>query len=278
MFLLHGDIAINVDTVQLGLWTGLLAGIAHTFFGADHLAALLPLSVNRKFKAAWLGVRWGAGHSLGVVIVAIILLAGRESLDLGLVEVWGERLVGVMLIVLGLWGIRAALRQKLHVHAHEHDGEQHTHLHVHTDDAHDPKDESAWRKHLHRHAAVGAGTLHGIAGMAHLLGVIPALLAPTLTVAFAYLLAFAAGSILSMGLFAGTFGAITAKIGGNSPKILKGTMYVAAVACIAIGVFWIVAPMLQHDHQHEDGRGHNHARVEVENDYPLGNTQLMPMK
>lgn len=277
MFLLHGDISITVDTVHLGLWTGLIAGLAHTFFGADHLAALLPLSVNRKFKAAWLGVRWGAGHSLGVVIVAVILLAGRESLDLALVEVWGERMVGVMLIVLGLWGVRAAFRHKMHVHMHEHGGDPHTHLHVHTVDAHDPGDRSSWHTHLHKHAAVGAGTLHGVAGMAHLLGVIPALMAPTLTVSFVYLAAFAAGSILSMGLFAGTFGAVTARIGSKSPTLLKGSMYAAAVACIAIGVIWIVAPLLDHDHDHD--HGHDHAGIEVPAPRQvLGNTQLMPIK
>ncbi len=242
--LASGAGAIPVDTVHLALWSGLLAGMAHTFLGADHLAALLPLSVNRKFKAAWLGVRWGAGHSLGVVIVAVILLAGRESLDLGPVEEWGERMVGVMLIALGLWGVRSAMRQNLHVHEHTHDADTHAHLHAHTDDAHDPSDKASWHSHLHKHAAIGAGTLHGLAGMAHLLGVIPALLAPTLTVSFAYLAGFAAGSILSMGLFAGAFGAVTSRLGSRSPALLKGSMYVAAVACILIGIFWIVAPFL----------------------------------
>ncbi|MCC7508183.1 MAG: hypothetical protein IT464_02265 [Planctomycetes bacterium] len=247
--LAHGANSLPVDTVQLAVWTGLLAGIAHTFLGADHLAALLPLSVNRKFKAAWLGVRWGAGHSLGVVIVAVILLAGRESLDLSPVEEWGERLVGVMLIALGLWGVRSAMRQSLHVHEHTHDADTHAHLHAHTGDAHDPADTASWHSHLHKHAAIGAGTLHGVAGMAHLLGVIPALLAPTLLVSFAYLAGFAAGSILSMGLFAGTFGAVTARLGSKSPALLNGSMYVAAVACILIGVFWIVAPFLMPEDQ-----------------------------
>jgi hypothetical protein len=240
MFLLAQGEPMVVDTVHLALASGLLAGVAHTFFGADHLAALLPISVNRKLRAAWLGVRWGAGHSLGVLIVAIILLAGRETLDLALVEEWGERLVGVMLILLGLWGIRTALRQKLHAHTHAHDDGQHTHLHVHTGDAHEAGPEA--QPHIHHHAAIGAGALHGIAGMAHLLGVVPALLAPTLVVSFAYLGAFAAGSILSMALFAGAFGAITARIGARSPALLKGTMYVAAAACIGIGVAWIVLP------------------------------------
>lgn len=246
--------AREIDTIHFALGTGLIAGLAHTFVGVDHLAALMPIAVNRKLKAAWLGVRWGIGHSLGVVIVAIILLAFRETLapDLAFVEDWGERLVGVMLIVLGLWGIRSAARQNLHAHAHSHEGETHAHLHTHVDDAHDPADKSSWHTHLHKHAALGAGTLHGLAGMAHLLGVIPALAAPTLIVSLAYLGGFAIGSIVSMAAFAGGFGAITARLGDRSPALLKGSMYFASVACLAIGLAWLFLPLFgiefSHDH------------------------------
>jgi ABC-type nickel/cobalt efflux system permease component RcnA len=250
-WLAHAD-RIHVDTIHLAIGTGLAAGLAHTFLGADHVAALMPISVNRKLKAAWLGVRWGAGHSLGVVIVAIILLAGREALDLSMVEEWGERLVGVMLIGLGLWGVRSAMRKDYHVHAHDHGDGTHAHLHAHTNDKHVVTEKAAWHAHIHKHAAVGAGTLHGLAGMAHLLGVFPALAAPTLTISFAYLAGFAAGSILSMAAFAGVFGAITAKLGSKSPAILKGCMYFAAFACIGIGIVWIVLPFtgieFGHDH------------------------------
>jgi ABC-type nickel/cobalt efflux system permease component RcnA len=220
------------------------------------MAALMPLSVNRKFKAAWLGVRWGIGHTAGVLIVAIILLAIREAVassdavNLSFVEEWGERLVGVMLILLGLWGVRGAMRKNLHVHEHSHDGEDHAHLHVHATDAHDPADKSTWHKHLHAHAALGAGTLHGLAGMAHLLGVVPAL-ALTLVLAFAYLAGFAVGSIASMAVFAGGFGAVTAKLGARSPIVLKGSIYVASIACVLIGIAWIVLPFTGIEFRHE---------------------------
>ncbi len=252
--LAHADHHLHVDTLHLAIWTGLIAGVAHTFLGADHVAALMPLSVNRKFKAAWLGVRWGVGHSVGVIIVAVILLATREAVtpDLTPVEEWGERLVGMMLILLGLWGIRGAMRHKLHVHVHEHDGQEHAHMHTHVEGAHDPADTTVRHSHIHKHAALGAGALHGLAGMAHLLGVIPALAAPTLMIAFSYLGGFALGSIASMALFAGGFGAVTAKLGSRSPALLKGSMYVASAACVLIGVAWIVLPLtgIEFGHHH----------------------------
>lgn len=242
--LILADLAhsIRVDTAWLAVGTGLLAGVAHTFMGADHLAALMPLSVNRKLRAALQGVRWGVGHSMGVIVVTLLLLVGREKLDLEFFSEWGERLVGAMLILFGVWGIRQAARQNLHLHAHAHDDQQHAHWHVHGARGHDPG-ASGLQKHFHTHAAFAAGTLHGLAGMAHLLGVLPALMAPTVWVSCMYLAGFASGSIISMAVFAGTFGAVTAKLGDRSPGFLKASMYVSATLCLLIGLAWIFLPL-----------------------------------
>ncbi|MBK9973592.1 MAG: High-affinity nickel transporter [Planctomycetes bacterium] len=233
---------IRVDTAWLAVGTGLLAGIAHTFMGADHLAALMPLSVNRKLRAAIQGVRWGVGHSMGVIVVTLLLLVGREKLNLEFFSEWGERMVGAMLILFGMWGLRQAARQNLHLHDHAHDDQSHAHWHVHGTQAHDPA-ESGMQKHVHTHAAFAAGTLHGLAGMAHLLGVLPALMAPTIFVSCTYLAGFATGSIVSMAVFAGGFGVITARLGAKSPMLLKASMYVSAVLCLLIGLAWIFLPM-----------------------------------
>jgi ABC-type nickel/cobalt efflux system permease component RcnA len=242
-----------VNELALAFWTGLIAGMAHVYVGADHLAALMPLSVGRKLKAAWMGVRWGVGHSAGVVIVAILFLVVREAVDLEPVGEWGERLVGVMLIGLGILGMRAALKHKMHVHAHAHDAGEHAHLHVHVEGGHAPTPEPVAEKteekhaHFHSHAAFAAGTLHGLAGMAHLMGVLPSLAFPTLRESFAYLAAFALGTVGAMAVFAGLFGSITAKLGEKGPKLIKGSMYFAAVVCIVVGCAWIIVPLMGHE-------------------------------
>lgn len=47
-------------------WMGLVAGCLHTLAGADHLAALTPLTIGRShWKASLLGALWGFGHSTG---------------------------------------------------------------------------------------------------------------------------------------------------------------------------------------------------------------------
>ncbi|MCA8912497.1 MAG: High-affinity nickel transporter [Planctomycetes bacterium] len=227
--------------------TGLVAGLAHVYMGADHLAALMPLSVGRKLKAAWMGVRWGAGHSIGVIIVAIIFLAVRRAVNIDPVSAWGERIVGIMMIGLGILGIRAAMKHKLHVHQHAHDGSEHAHLHVHAGDGHKPDEAGDEHSHLHTHAALAAGTLHGVAGMAHLMGVLPSLAFPTLKQSFMFLMAFAIGTIFGMAAFAAAFGTITAKLGDKSPKLVKISMWFAAVICIVVGIAWITVPLLGYE-------------------------------
>ncbi|HHQ15171.1 MAG TPA: High-affinity nickel transporter [Chromatiales bacterium] len=227
---------------------GLVAGLVHVYMGADHLAALLPISIGRKAQAAWLGVRWGIGHSLGVLVVAVLLLVTRASIDLLLVGVWGERLVGVMLIAFAVLGFRAAYRNRFHLHEHSHDGSTHAHLHVHdASDAHAQTHSQPAVTHLHRHAAFGAGTLHGVGGMAHVMGVLPSLALPALTGSIAYLGAFAAGSIAAMAIYAAAIGVLTARFGGLSAWLPRAMMVVASSACLLVGVGWIVAPLMGYE-------------------------------
>lgn len=236
-----------MDQLFFIVWSGLVAGIVHVYAGADHLAALMPISVGRRSKAAWLGARWGVGHSFGVLIVAVILLAARTTISFTAIGAWSERLVGVMLIAFGIFAFRTAYSDKFHLHEHAHGGTVHSHLHVHdTNDGHVTNIVPA-HKHLHIHAALGAGTLHGVGGMAHLMGVLPSLAFATLYESFLYLAAFALGSILAMAGFAAAIGSITARLGIFAPRLISASMYLAAIACFLVGGAWLVAPVLGYE-------------------------------
>jgi hypothetical protein len=223
--------------------TGLVAGAAHVVAGADHMAALLPLSVGQRLRAFRLGARWGLGHSAGVALVGALLLLLRERLDLHVVGAWGERAVGVMLIGLGLLGLRHALRIEIHSHGHEHDdGEHHAHLHLHGP-AGDDDERHSQALHRHDHTALFAGTLHGIAGTAHVLGVLPALALPGALASAGYLGGFALGTVLAMGAFAALVGWLSS--GGHAgPRRLRGTLVAASGLTMAVGVAWLLLPAL----------------------------------
>lgn len=235
--------AMSTTALVAIAWTGFLAGAVHVVTGADHLAALLPLSVGRRLRAFAVGARWGVGHSAGVLLIALLAVALRERLDLELVGAWGERLVGVMLVALGILGIREALRLRIHAHGHDHDQPQHGHVHLHLHGpatAHAVPADGAATLHRHAHTAFAAGTLHGVAGTAHILGVLPAVAMPDAASSGAYLAAFALGSILAMGSFSAIVGEASARASTTTPRLLKSLMYAAGSLTILVGLAWIV--------------------------------------
>jgi len=218
------------------LIAGLVAGALHVWSGPDHLAAIAPLAVRNGRRSWALGVRWGIGHSLGVIAVALVALWLRDLVPSDLLSNWGERLVGILLVGIGLWGLRTAYRSHVHAHRHRHDGEEHTHIHAH---AHGHSPERAPPPHAHFHAAMGIGVLHGIAGGSHFLGVLPALAFPTVAQATLYLAAFAFGTIVSMA----TFGVLVDWLARHSDAAgahgYRVLLTAASTAATAVGCYWL---------------------------------------
>jgi ABC-type nickel/cobalt efflux system permease component RcnA len=219
---------------MIAAFTGLIAGLVHVWSGPDHLAAIAPLATRRP-KGAWApGARWGLGHSAGVAVIGLLSLWLRDLIPIDLVSSWGERFVGVMLLGIGFWAMRSALR--VHAHEHEHDGDRHVHLHAHTHA--ESHDRPPAHQH-HTHAAFGIGILHGLAGSSHFLGVLPILAFPTRTEALAYLAAFAAGTVASMATFSWVVGMIASRCEVHGARIYRGMMTLCAAMAMGVGCFWL---------------------------------------
>lgn len=219
---------------MIAIITGLIAGAFHVLSGPDHLTAIAPLAVRRP-KRAWVpGVRWGVGHSAGVAVVGLLSLWLRDLIPVTLLSTWGERLVGVMLFGIGLWALRRALKHNVHTHEHEHDGERHVHVHVHDHRRHERP-----AAHRHTHTAFAIGTLHGLAGSSHFLGVLPMLALPTKTQAIGYLLSFGGGTVMAMAVFSWAMGLVATRCAWNGAKMYRGLMSACAVAAMAVGCFWL---------------------------------------
>jgi ABC-type nickel/cobalt efflux system permease component RcnA len=220
----------------LALLGGWLAGMVHVWSGPDHLTAIAPLAVRRPRRAWVPGVRWGFGHSAGVALVGLLSLWLRDLLPVDLLSSWGERLVGVMLFGIGLWGLRKAFSKQIHSHEHRHNGETHVHIHVHSHTISHERSEA----HRHSHAAFGIGILHGLAGSSHFLGVLPILAFPKLAQAVAYLAGFGFGTVVSMALFSSFIGILTERYAIGSDRAYRRMMSVCSLAAIGVGSFWLL--------------------------------------
>lgn len=227
------------------LVAGFSAGSVHVLAGPDHLAAVAPLAAGR-VRLSWAtGMLWGVGHAGGVLLVGIGALLLREVLPLEQLSGWSEKLVGAVLIGIGLWGIRQARRQRVHTHEHAHDDHRHAHVHVHAAEAehvashvHAP---AAGHGHATTRAAFGVGVLHGLAGSAHFLGVIPALAFPDRSDAIVYVLMFGAGTVTSMTAFAALIGALSMRFARDGTAFYRALLYVLGTAAIAVGVVWMAS-------------------------------------
>ena len=222
---------------------GISAGAIHVLAGPDHLAAVAPLAADRDQKPWAAGLLWGLGHAAGVVVVGLAVLLLREVLPVERISGWSERLVGLVLIGIGVWGIRQARGQRIHVHEHRHDGHRHVHVHEHRHDT----DHQAPRAHQvessHTHvrakAAFGVGILHGLAGSAHFLGILPALAFGTTTLAVSYVTAFAVGTIAAMTVFAALIGWVSKRFAGYGARLYRGLLYGFGLAAIVVGLVWL---------------------------------------
>ncbi|WP_434734086.1 sulfite exporter TauE/SafE family protein [Rhizobium sp. YTUHZ044] len=200
------------------LASGLFAGFVHVVSGPDHLAAIAPYAVDAKARAWRTGIRWGVGHSAGVVGVGLLALLLRGALSIDIVSAWGERFVGVMLCCIGIWGLRAVFADRAESHFHEHRRRSHS--------------------QRHKHPAFAVGTVHGLAGSSHLLGIVPALALPTNTEAAAYLLVFGLGTIAAMASFSTFIGWLAGRPGARSVKVQNTLMASFSIFAIAVGGVW----------------------------------------
>jgi VIT1/CCC1 family predicted Fe2+/Mn2+ transporter len=81
-------------------------GVVHVLAGADHLSALSMLATNKKFpQSLFLGIRWGLGHSTGLMIIAAVFFGISQSYEfLDSQGAIADKIVGFMMIFLGLYG------------------------------------------------------------------------------------------------------------------------------------------------------------------------------
>ncbi|MFC7154022.1 high-affinity nickel-transporter protein [Halomarina halobia] len=181
-----------VTSVGAALVAGSVLGVRHAL-ETDHLAAVATLVRDGRAERTpgAIGVSWGVGHALPILAVGLAFawLGLRVPDAVGSVF---EAVVGVVLVVLGARMLLGALGA-LDAYRHSH-GLRAVHAHLRIGGA------SLGLSHRHLHGdSFLVGVLHGLAGSGALV-VVLASTAPTVGAALAFLLAFSALSVVTMGI------------------------------------------------------------------------------
>jgi putative Mn2+ efflux pump MntP len=219
---------------------GLVAASIHVLTGPDHLAAVGPLAINSEKRHWLIGTVWGMGHVLGMMIIGVFFFFFRDLIPVDFISSQSEKAVGIMLIIIGFWAFYRLYRlysgkEKGELHHHDHKGKWFLHQHKHEGN-HAHKKGPVQRLRV----ALGIGIVHGLAGVSHLLGLLPTLAFTTKTGAAFYLIGFAAGTLVAMGLFSFVMGTV-GKLASEKGKVLlfRTINGVAGTIAVFVGVFWI---------------------------------------
>jgi len=219
--------------MNIELW-GMLSlafglGMLHAL-DADHVIAITGLSCQKPDRKTGLlyCTRWALGHG------CVLLLIGTTVMLLGMaipknLSVLAESLVGIVLIMIGLTVLWNIYRQHAHLHFHVHHGLlHHAHWHSHKQSRQEHQDD----QHQHSHAPVLVGMIHGSAGSAPLLAVLPLSQMTSPWVGMFYLLLFGTGVFVAMLVFGGVIGQVFSLMkrwGNNFINTLRITVSLVAI-------------------------------------------------
>jgi hypothetical protein len=99
-------------TVAYVAGLGASLGLVHVLTGPDHLSAIATLASGSRGRSRsfLLGIRWGFGHSLGIVLIfAIFMLVPDFNIES--ISKSGDIVAGVIMMLLGFFGIFRARRK-----------------------------------------------------------------------------------------------------------------------------------------------------------------------
>jgi nitrile hydratase accessory protein len=202
---------------------GTLLGMRHAF-EPDHLAALSTLLTGERNvrKAAWLGVYWGIGHTLTLLVAGTLLVVLRADMP----AIASDALACAVVLLLVGFGFRAIYLSARQASA----GRTHSHVHGAPSAAASVGQWTLARRPLF------VGAVHGLAGSGALTALVMATI-PSMWARLIYLLLFGVGSTLGMAALSGLMGWPIARVGAHGAVARCVSL---AVGCISImlGLYW----------------------------------------
>lgn len=190
---------------------GFGAGVLHAF-DADHLAAVAGVSGRDDKRSVRFAMHWGLGHGLAVMIIAAVVLLGGAQVPERF-SAAAESLVAWMLIAIGMTTFYHLWRQ-------------------HWCNA---PTESAPRQ------TIVVGLIHGSAGSAPLLAVIPVLGYASPLLGMLHVLLFNVGLLLAMMVVGAAISRGMSGVAGRSHKVHLSFQAAMAMFASGFGIFLLSA-------------------------------------
>lgn len=232
-------------SIDFPLFIGMTAAIVHVLMGPDHLAAVTPLVLDTQKKHWRIGFLWGTGHIIGMLLIGVLFYFFKDFIPVETISTYSEQFVGLILIGLGIWAFyRIKYKRAKHKHPHFHEKEDsgsivhiHDHKHEHLDHEH-THDKSIKQNNL---TAILVGIIHGFAGIAHFVLLLPVLGFQTKLESIQYIIGFAIGILIAMI----TYTIVVGKIGNKHPDMHAKPLYAniqfwGGVLAVGVGIYWIL--------------------------------------
>jgi hypothetical protein len=187
---------------------GIGSGALHAVTGPDHVLSLGPAALGQPQRSFGIGLRWGLGHALGTLAIAVPLLVARRFTGLEALAAFGDRLSALALLLMGAWSYYALGGRKR------------------------SRDGGDGRKPF------VIGLVHGVGGAGSLMLLLPVLVSGAFETTLLFLIAFALGSTVAMAALT----SVLAKIGTRLARsVLPRAQRALSVLSIAVGAFWLAA-------------------------------------
>jgi hypothetical protein len=207
---------VNVDFFSVVV-LGMMVGIFHAF-DADHIVAMATL-VNQKSKKKQVlkyAMKWGSGHGGVLLILACLLAFVGIELPAWFVH-YSEIMVGILLVYLGI-------RLWLFLKDNKRSCVQNSSINIGQKDV------------RHDHAPLFIGMLHGVAGSAPVLALLPNMLESQFLL---HIGLFSFGCLLGMFCFGVALGTFQTYVKLTNTGMANVLARILSITSIGLGTYWV---------------------------------------
>ena len=231
------------------LAVGFLLGLKHAT-DADHVAAVTTI-VTRAHKltsAAMIGISWGIGHTMMIIVVGIAIILFHVSIPVKL-QLSFEFVVAIALVVLGILNLTGVMRKLLgafsgvHSHFHQHD-RMHIHVHHHDASLHEKsRRHEAVAEFITQHGVFQllrpliVGLIHGLAGSAAVALLVLGSISDR-NLALLYLCIFGIGTIMGMMLITTILGGVIITGSRKFERFDRAVTVLSGIISVIYGLYF----------------------------------------